>query len=231
MAGSPDDSDRVAMRAVAENGVDISLVHGTTWAELAGPAEEIVNEEEGAVPPLPATAAEAALPTLRKGMSAGDLRSYLKKYTSENGSLLFDDANFDQLEHYSMETLYDLSGSAGKWQNVVDRLFDGDVATAQIFQVKVRDAKRAEHEAARHAASKLSQAEQKKALLASKRLNDVKGAERVEEPAQARKNPTADMMAGGKDAGKVLQQTCAASHAISACSVLSADSHVPSGLA
>ena len=145
---------------------------------------EVVNElrveVEGDVPPLAATEAEAAadampptepteaeaagnavLPTLGKDMTSAELRTYLTEFTTSAGVKIFDTAAVDQLEFYPMETLYSCANSSGKWQNVVDRLFHGDLATAQLFQAKVHAAKVSETKAARHAASKLGKAEKK----------------------------------------------------------------------
>eukprot|EP00966_Prymnesium_polylepis_P174153 4029490-Prymnesium_polylepis.1 len=78
----------------------------------------VVDEEEGAVPPLAATAAEAALPTLRAGMPKEELREFLLNFTTSSGVKVFAEAAVDQLEFYPITTLYSLATSSSKWQNV-----------------------------------------------------------------------------------------------------------------
>ena len=47
-------------------------------------------------------------------------------------------AKVEMLQHYTMQNIYDCSASLGRWQLVVDDIFDGDSATAKIFYLKVR---------------------------------------------------------------------------------------------
>ena len=210
---------REAMLAVAEDAIDEMLVHGsparTGDAREQAFAEMVVDEDEGAVPPLAATAAEAALPTLREEMPTEELREYLLNFTTTSGVKVFAEAAVDQLEFYPMKTLYSLAATSSKWQNVVDRLFDGDLATAQLFQAKVVAAKVADSKAARVAQSKLGKQEKKAQRLAELRALDEKGPEPEQPAAVAARphDPTLDMMAAAR--GKVidgsgLDQTCAA---------------------
>ena len=187
-------------------------------ADAMPPTEPTEAEAVDAMPPTEPTEVEAAgnavLPTLGKDMTSAELRTYLTEFTTSVGVKIFDTAAVDQLEFYPMETLYSCANSSGKWQNVVDRLFDGDLATAQLFQAKVLAAKVSETNAARHAASKLGKAEKKAARLAELRAGDEKGPEPEQAPAPVRTmDPTATMMAAARDAPTdqpVFDHTCAA---------------------
>ena len=130
--------------AFADGGSD----HGSFEAEHAG---DMLSEDEEA----------QALPVLCKSMSTAELRSYLEGFKTQDGVLLFSEANLTHLEFFSMDALYDLSGHEKKWKTVVDCLFDGDLPTAQLFYIKVRDAKRRDAEVAQFANIKHAKAAQK----------------------------------------------------------------------
>ena len=146
-----------------------------------------------------------ALPVLCESMNTAELRSYLEGFKTQDGVLLFSEANFTHLEFCSMAALYDLSGHDRKWKTVVACLFDGDLPTAQLFQIKVRDARRRDAEVARSANIKLAKAAQKQSVLAAKRLLDPSAPPPETRPDPPRKDPTAGMMLGNKS----LAQTCA----------------------
>ena len=65
------------------------------------------------------------MPTLGRNMTSEELRTYLTEFTTSAGVKIFAKAAVDKVEFYTMDTLYSCANSSGKWQNVVDRLFDG----------------------------------------------------------------------------------------------------------
>jgi hypothetical protein len=144
-----------------------------------------------------AAPAAVALPTLRKGMPMTELATYLKEFVSAgNGVKLFANAKVESqwFANATMATIYDLSGSVGRWQAVVDNLFDGDKATADVFLSKVRDAKCAEAAAAAPAAKRAAAAEAKAEAAAKRRATDQKGPEPEAPPRKPAGNAFAALM-------------------------------------
>jgi hypothetical protein len=135
-------------------------------------------------------------------MATTELEKYLKDYEAPGGIKLFAGAKVEMLEHYSMAGLYDLSGSVGKWQHVVDNLFDGAKASADIFMLKVRDAKLGEQVQAGGAAKRLGKAAAKHEALEKMRAADEKGPQ-PEKPKQPvpTKSAFAALMPGAKAPG------------------------------
>ena len=89
-----------------------------------------------------------SVPALCEEMLREELKQYLKEYSTESGQKLFAAANVDMLEHLSMSTIYEASKSVAKWEPVANMLFPDSKATSEIFLIKVREAKKAETDAA-----------------------------------------------------------------------------------
>jgi len=162
-------------------------------ADAAAADAGTTGETAATAAPSPAT----ALPVLRKDMPREELATYLCGFRTLGGSLLFADAELDQLEHLSMKSLYDFSTSEAKWNNVAAMLFAGNRSVAAVFRCKVLDAKRVEAEEARYRNSKLGKHAAKEAWLREKRKSDVPGdrEEEEEKPKKSKVDPFAAMMA------------------------------------
>lgn len=119
-----------------------------------------------------AAAASHAVPRLHKGIPMSELEAYLKNYEAPCGMKLFAEAKVEMLAHYTMDSLYSLSSNLSKWRHVSDNLFGGDKTTADIFMLKILDAKRLDMEASTAAARRLTAAEAKR-VTDSKRCAPV----------------------------------------------------------
>ena len=116
-----------------------------------------------------------AVPALCKDISRAELKQYLKEYSTESGEKLFAAANVDMLEHLPMSTVYEASKSSAKWETVANMLFPDSKAASEIFLIKVREAKKAETEAAA-SAKKSSKVAWKEDLLAARRAKEAEEA-------------------------------------------------------
>ena len=126
----------------------------------------------------PEATAAAAVPALRKDMPMAELKTYLNEFTSlSTGVKMFAHAKVgtEWFGNVTMATFFDLSSSRDRWQAVVDNLFAGDKSTADVFFLKVREAKQAEAAAAAPAAKRAKAAAAKEELLAKKRATDETG--------------------------------------------------------
>ncbi|EOD24582.1 hypothetical protein EMIHUDRAFT_206588 [Emiliania huxleyi CCMP1516] len=92
-----------------------------------------------------------------------------------SGEKLFAAANVDMLEHLPMSTVYEASKSSAKWETVANMLFPDSKAASEIFLIKVREAKKAETEAAA-SAKKSSKVAWKEDLLAARRAKEAEEA-------------------------------------------------------
>ena len=148
-AGTPAETGAAAAPAVAAPGT-------------AAPA----NAPGTAAPPAAGAPAMPSVPALCKDISRAELKQYLKEYSTESGEKLFAAANVDMLEHLPMSTVYEASKSSAKWETVANMLFPDSKAASEIFLIKVREAKKAETEAAA-SAKKSSKVAWKEDLLAA----------------------------------------------------------------
>ena len=150
--------------------------------------------EEAPTPAEVQAPSAAPRPKLRKEMSAADLITYLQEFSTSTGTKLFADAAVDRVELLSsrdrpMEVLFDMSSSAAKWRSVANQLFGGDQSTAELFQMKVREAKVLSSQAEKVHESKMANHEAKQAMLANKRKQDVPSQREDEGQEQAPKQP------------------------------------------
>ena len=157
-AGTPAETGAAAAPAVAAPGT-------------AAPA----NAPGTAAPPAAGAPAMPSVPALCKDISRAELKQYLKEYSTESGEKLFAAANVDMLEHLPMSTVYEASKSSAKWETVANMLFPDSKAASEIFLIKVREAKKAETEAAA-SAKKSSKVAWKEDLLAARRAKEAEEA-------------------------------------------------------
>ena len=170
---------------LAANGAmpDVSPAAGTPAETGAAAAPAVAapgtaaaaNAPGTAAPPAAGAPAMPSVPALCEEMLREELKQYLKEYSTESGQKLFAAANVDMLEHLPMSTVYEASKSSAKWETVANMLFPDSKAASEIFLIKVREAKKAETEAAA-SAKKSSKVAWKEDLLAARRAKEAEEA-------------------------------------------------------